>query len=188
MSQNLKLTRNKIKNKLLNLSSQEVATAAQKVTHKIITHKIYKQAQHIACYVPIDNEIDIWAVIKNIWLTGKYCYLPALQPKINRLLQFVKFNEQDQLIKVRYNIPQPKITRKNTIAAHNLDLVIIPLIGFNEHSFRLGRGSGYYDKTFAFKQNNRNTKPYLLGVGYRWQQVKFIPNSWDMVMNEAITP
>lgn len=186
MPQKLRFARDKIKNKLLNLSYKEITTAAQKITHKIITHKIYNNAQHIACYIPIDNEIDVWPVIKNIWLTGKHCYLPAMQPKINNLLQFIKFNEQDKLIKVKYNIPQPKITRKNTIAAHNLDLVIIPLIGFNENGFRLGRGAGYYDRTFAFKQNN--SKPYLLGVGYRWQQVKFIPNSWDIVMNEIITP
>ena len=190
MPQNLNLIRQENKKKLRNLPQNNCVTATQKITPKIIKHVLFSNSQNIACYVPIENEINVWAIIKTIWQLQKNCYLPAIHPKIKNQLQFVKFNERDKLTIEKYKIPQPKICQNKIIASQDLDLVIVPLIGFNTDGFRIGRGAGYYDRAFAFKQQqqNPNTKPYLLGVGYKWQQVKFTPNSWDIAMNEVITP
>jgi 5-formyltetrahydrofolate cyclo-ligase len=187
MPQNLKPLRQQIKKKLQNLNAESCLTTSQTVATKIIATKIFVQSQNIACYIPIKNEIDVWPIIKAIWSCGKNCYLPTFEPKTKHYLQFVKFNERDRLTIVKYNIPQPKIYLKKIIAPQDLDLVIVPLLGFNTERFRLGRGAGYYDHTFAFKKQNPKIKPYLLGAGYTWQRIDFEQHTWDMMLDEIVT-
>ncbi len=188
MSENRKLIRKKIKAKLQNLAPKARVLAAQNIATKIINSEIFIHSQNIACYAPIKNEINTWPIIKNIWEQGKNCYLPACYPEGERKLCFVQFLLDDRLLEMeRYGVLVPEITPKKTIALQDLDLVIIPLLGFTDTRFRLGRGAGYYDYTFAFKkQTALPIKPYLIGVGYECQRVEFMPQSWDVMMDEIV--
>lgn len=62
------------------------------------------------------------------------------------------------------------------------DAVIVPVFGFNEHGYRLGHGSGWYDKFLA-------TQPQALkiGVGYENTLVDFEPEPHDVRMDIVIT-
>lgn len=186
MQQNLNNLRQQIKKKLQALAPNLCLTASQKITAKIVTSKVFIHSKNIACYISIDNEIDIWPVIETIWHQEKNCYLPVCDAEIKNPLHFVKFSEHDELATTKYNIPEPKTCSPIFIEPQELDLVIVPLLGFNNNSFRLGRGAGCYDRTFAFKQHNPEIKPHLLGVGYKWQLVEFKPDPWDVAMDEVI--
>jgi len=170
--------RKQIKTKLQNLTPKSRAISSKKIATKIINSDIFIHSQNIACYIPIENEVDTRLIIETIWQQGKNCYLPAFASNTKKCLCFVKFMPNDPLLKVNEKIISPK----------NLDLVIVPLIGFNSDNFRLGRGAGCYDITFEFKLHIKNlSKPYLLGIGYKWQHIKFEPNLWDVAMDEIIT-
>lgn len=179
--------RQQIKKKLRSLTPELCLVASQKITSKITTSEIFIHSQNIACYIPIENEIDVWPIIKIIWQQGKNCYLPAFDPNTKNHLQFIRFFEHNKLEIKKYKILEPKICRAKNIAPQNLDLAIVPLLGFNSNRFRLGRGAGCYDRTFAFKQQNPKTKLHLLGVGYEWQHVEFEPNPWDVAMDEIVS-
>lgn len=181
-----KVLRQQIKEKLQNLAPNDCLASSQKITNKITENQIFISSKKIACYMPIDNEIDIWPIIRIIWQQKKICYLPSVNQKIKYNLQFIEFQEHDQLITSEYNIQEPKFSIEKVIAPQNLDLVIVPLLGFNCDNFRLGRGAGCYDRTFAFKLQQLKTKPYLLGIGYNWQQIEFEQKPWDIAMNEII--
>ena len=178
------LLRQQIKKKLLSLTPDVCSAASQKITTKITKNPIFVSSQNIACYIPVDNEIDVWPIIEIIWQQKKNCFLPTLDPKIKNHLQFIKFCKNDKLIISKYNIPEPEFSPEKTITAQDLDLAIVPLLGFNHNCFRLGRGAGCYDRTFEFKKKNSKAKPYLLGAGYKWQQIEFEPKPWDVPMDE----
>ena len=175
------------KEKLQKLSLDIRFTSSQKIATKIIASKIFTQSKNIACYIPIEHEINIWKIIKIIWQQNKNCYLPALDSNKKYYLQFVKFQKQDKLIKTKYKILEPKIILNKIIAPQDLDLVIIPLLGFNNNLFRLGRGAGCYDRTFEFKKQDHQKNPHLLGIGYNLQHIEFEPKPWDVAMNEIIS-
>jgi 5-formyltetrahydrofolate cyclo-ligase len=179
--------RQQIRKKLRTLTPEICVAASQKITSEILESEVFSQSQNIACYVPIENEIDVWPIIKTIWLLGKNCYLPVIDPTKKHSLQFVKFNEHNELIIAKCKIPQPKICPEKIITPHNLDLAIVPLIGFNDNLFRLGRGTGHYDRAFELKRQTPKAKPYLLGVGYEWQGVEFEPKQWDVKMDAVVT-
>lgn len=179
--------RQRTRENMQNLSKKFCVSASQRITAWVLKSKIFAESQNIACYIPINNEVDTWLIISTIWLQGKNCYLPVFTPKTQDYLQFIKFNKYDKLITSKYKIPEPKVVLEKSITPQNLDLSIIPLIGFNSNLFRLGQGAGCYDRAFDFKKQNKEIKPYLLGIGYEHQHVEFRQNSWDMVMDSVIT-
>lgn len=165
------------------------SVVSQKIATKIIQSEIFIRSKDIGIYIPIENEVDTWAVIKTICEEGKNCYLPAFFSDAKNRLCFVKFMSGDRLLPGKMGkVLEPEILPEKIISPEKLDLVIVPLLGFTDTRYRLGRGNGCYDNTFAFKNPpNPLLKPYLIGVGYKCQQMEFEPDPWDVVMDEIVT-
>jgi len=152
--------------------------AAAKSARDILSHSpIFQKSQHIACYYPLNDEFDCLPIIQAIWESDKNCYLPVLA---NNLLCFKRYQENTQLALNRYNIPEP--AQEESIALEKLDLVIVPLVGFDQQGHRLGMGAGYYDRTF------HNLDGSLLGLAYESQQALELPSdSWDVPLRAVLT-
>ena len=186
---NFKLLREQIKSRLNNLSAESRAISSQRISQKIIQSPVFIRSQNIACYIPIEHEVNTWTIIKSIWDQGKNCYIPAFCPRDRYHLCFVKFVVGDKLLPVeKFKVLSPKIIPERIIDPKKLDLVITPLVGFTSTGFRLGRGAGCFDRTFTFKKQTQSlSAPYLLGIGHTCQQIDFVPNSWDMAMDEIVS-
>ena len=50
------------------------------------------------------------------------------------------------------------------------DILLVPLLGFDDHGYRLGYGGGYYDRTLAGLPNTR-----VIGIAYAGQRMDFLP-------------
>jgi 5-formyltetrahydrofolate cyclo-ligase len=86
-----------------------------------------------------------------------------------------------------FGILEPKVGRK--IEARRLDLVLTPLVAFDDRGVRLGVGRGYYDRAFKFlRHRSRWRRPKLLGVAYELQRVApLTPSSWDVPLWGVVT-
>jgi 5-formyltetrahydrofolate cyclo-ligase len=75
------------------------------------------------------------------------------------------------------------------IAARDLDLVIVPLLGFDNACHRIGMGGGYYDRSFAFARRLRHiSAPFMLGFAHEAQRVDQLPQRpWDVPMDAVVT-
>ena len=176
--------RKKLLTKRNKISSIKQQSASKQITQKILSSKIFKQSKNIAFYLATAGEIDTWELITKALAAKKHCFLPVVEGK---QLYFIHYLEGDLLYKNKWHILEPQHDQAKLIVPEKLDLVIVPLVGFNGNNFRLGMGKGYYDRTFAFKLIQPNCRPYLLGVAYSWQKVDFIPQSWDVPVQEIIT-
>jgi 5-formyltetrahydrofolate cyclo-ligase len=150
---------------------------------------LFKNAQRIACYLAQGSEFDLQPIIELIWKTHKKCYLPVLTQGEEKSLHFIAYDAEDQLQTNCYGIQEPCLSLEKEVPANTLDLVLVPLIGFDLAWHRLGSGSGYYDRTFAFLlENPRPREPCFIGVGYNMQQLDSIPfDAWDVPLDGVLT-
>jgi len=143
----------------------------------------WQQSRHIALYLPNDGEVDLTALRRLD--RGKQLYLPCLRP--DRSLRFIAWTPGTILRKNRYGIGEPPIVHGALRRAAELDLILMPLVGFDHAGNRLGMGGGFYDRTLATLKN-RPGKPWLVGAAFELQRHPGLPHApWDIPLDYMLT-
>jgi 5-formyltetrahydrofolate cyclo-ligase len=142
--------------------------------------------------LPSDGEIDPIYVIEQAWLRGKQVYLPVLQPlrgKLKNSLYFAPFEPGSIMRANKYGIQEPAIHPSNWLRAQQIDLMLVPLVAFDAGNNRLGMGGGFYDRSLAHRNiQQRNTRPYLIGLAHELQKTNQLPvENWDIRMDAIAT-
>lgn len=165
------------------LSPQEQQQASLKLIRQLTTLPQFLRAQHIALYLSNDGEINPAALAQQIWKMGKQTYLPVVRPDKPQDMWFVEYRATSVLTPNRFGILEPDFRSNRRIAPHFLDMVLMPLVGFDRQGARLGMGGGFYDRCFAFKQKKPDGRPYLIGLAHQCQEVDSLVNAaWDIPM------
>lgn len=168
------------------ISFEERATAAEQAADLFCKTTLFKNSKNIACYLARKDEFDCMPLIQKLWETHKHCYLPVLTEKNENSLIFKSYQKHDKLHFNKFHILEPENTK--IIAADDLDLAILPLVGFDATGNRLGMGAGYYDKTFAYLCEKSGHHCKLIGLAYQLQQVFSLPRDpWDVPLNGVLT-
>lgn len=163
------------------LTAEQQIQAGRDLAEIILRQPSLAESQHVALYLANDGEIDPGILISRLWEQGKRCYLPVIAKDNGRVLSFITYQPETLLIKNKYGIPEPEYKEKFIIPPQELDLVLMPLTGFDEKGRRLGMGGGYYDRTFEFIRTAG--KPLLTGLAHECQKVANIPTEhWDIPM------
>ena len=132
----------------------------------------FMRARNVALYMANDGEIDPAPIAQQLWKMEKHCFLPVLRPDKRRDLWFVEYKPNAQLTNNRFGIPEPDFRKQHKMSAQLLDVVLMPLVGFDRSGARLGMGGGFYDATFSFKQKKSAGKPVLVGLAHACQEVE----------------
>jgi len=163
----------------------------QHTSHQIFTRLL--QSSHVACsqtiagYLAVNGEVDLQPLFEWAWYQGKTCYLPVV---LHQVLAFVPYTPHTVLVRNRFGILEPHVTESTCfLPASDLDLVLTPLVAFDAQGNRLGRGAGYYDRSFSFLLNSPGLcKPYLIGIAYEWQKTDLLtPAPWDVPLHAVAT-
>jgi 5-formyltetrahydrofolate cyclo-ligase len=187
MPARLPALRTRIRQQRRALTAQEARQHAARLAEHAVHHPLLRQRQHIAAYLAHDGEIDPAPLLQRLREQGKSIYLPVLMPFEHGKLWFAHYRPGDTLVANRFGIPEP--ARLRLVAPRNLDLVLTPLIAFDDAGHRIGMGGGYYDRSFAFLHNrNHWRRPLLLGLAYEFQHLSNItPRSWDVPLDGIAT-
>jgi len=171
------------------LGQEKQALLSQAAVQQLARHRAFLAAKHIACYLPNDGELDLTYLISQAWTMGKSVYLPVLSLDHRNHLHFLSYQPEDRLVTNRFGIPEPVMRPHNMIDIKRLDLVLMPLVGFDSTGNRLGMGGGFYDRSFAFLRRRQHwRKPKLIGAAYDCQEVKLLSrNPWDVPLSGIMT-
>lgn len=168
------------------LPARERARAADRLARHLVRTRPFRRARRVACFLSSDGEIDTNPVIRAAWRLGKQVYLPTLAPFGPRRLWFRRYRPNTPLERNRYGIPEPRGGRR--LDGRELDLVLTPLVAFDDRGRRLGMGGGYYDRTFAHLRQLSWQRPRLLGLAYAFQRVGPLPaEPWDVPLCGVVT-
>ena len=168
------------------LTTLEQKRAAVSLKNQLLSMPEFLRAKRIALYLPNDGEIDPSLLIEQAKKMGKTCFLPVLQPLVENRLWFVRYDSNTPMTRNRFGIPEPKLRafadkQRNRCHPKDLDLVLFPLVAFDEQGGRMGMGGGFYDRTFAFTQHRLFSKPTLIGLAHECQKVDALPTAnWDI--------
>lgn len=118
---------------------------------------------------------------------GKACYLPIVPKRFGRPMRFARLGATTRWYDNRFGIAEnydPRPAR-----ARQMDVIFLPLVGFDLNGNRLGMGGGFYDATLAFLRSRRAwRKPVLVGTAFELQKMDSIPSeAWDARLDFVVT-
>ena len=144
----------------------------------------YRRARRIALYLAFDGEPSLAPLVDAARRHRKQLYVPVLH---GMTMTFAELEHGAKLAANFFGIMEPKVGPK--IDARDLDLVLTPLVAFDDRGVRLGIGRGYYDRAFKFLRHRSHwRRPKLLGVAYELQRVApLTPSSWDVPLWGVVT-
>ncbi|WP_371188728.1 5-formyltetrahydrofolate cyclo-ligase [Thalassotalea maritima] len=185
--------RQQIRQKRKALSANQQQSASREIVKQLANNRHIGAAQHIAVYLANDGELDLSLFIDWCWRQGKHVYLPVIHPFAKGHLLFLHYQSTTKLQANHYGIAEPALNVTQVLPASQLDVIITPLVAFDNAGNRMGMGGGFYDRTFAAiatsKQRTQQANPPVvarIGVAHRCQQVDSIPiEAWDMPLTDT---
>jgi 5-formyltetrahydrofolate cyclo-ligase len=165
-------------------------SASVKLLQQLTQQSWFKNSKHIALYLANDGEIDCAPIIQLLQRQHKKVYLPVLHPINHRQLFMIEFDQHTPMRYNRFGIKEPQLKRSRITPIERLNLILMPLVGFDRQGNRLGMGGGFYDTTLEKVVNQRWRKsPIRVGVAHNCQEVELLPTEpWDIPLHAIITP
>ncbi len=175
------MNKSAIRKKLLNYRKKNFSrnlTICPIMFFKFLEKKKLK-SKIIGGYYPFNYELNILDILKKLEKKNYILSLPRVAK--NNKMDFFQWSFNDPLRINKYGIPET-ISNKKIIP----NILLIPLVGFDDQLNRLGYGGGYYDRYLSkFKDDDKIIK---IGIGFSFQKVKNLPlNRYDKKLDYIIT-
>lgn len=156
-------------------------SAAIQCAQVLTRHRWFRSARHIGVYLDVGSELSTAPLIETAWSHQRSIYLPRIRD--NGQMDFYAYRPGQVLRGNRHGIAEPVGRRRRS--PRQLDLIIIPLVGFDRHGYRLGAGGGYYDRLLT---RCLPARPLRIGYAFSAQEVPELPHEpWDQQLHAVVT-
>ena len=146
-----------------------------KVQARFLATPYYQKARTVALYAPIRGEVPTRDILIAALQDDKIVCYP-LSHVHGRILSFRAIKSESELEPGRLGVREPT-NSSELIPVDQIDLFVVPGLGFSKDGKRLGRGGGYYDATLraAIARSRR------VGLAFNDQIVDTLPTTADDV-------
>ena len=158
--------------------ASERPRAAGAIDRALASLGLPRPGTRISAFHPFDGEIDPSVALERARLLGCRIYYPVVTSLRSRRMRFVASSGD---------------AARDAVSPRWLDLVLVPLVGFDARGNRLGMGAGLYDRHFAFLRHRRAwRRPLLVGLAFDVQRVERLAEAahdvplWAVVTERAI--
>lgn len=182
------------------LTSNQQADAARAVLSQAINHKVFRHCARVAIYLTNEGELNTQPIIDYLWAQNIDVYLPVLHPFSKGYLVFLHYTASTKMKTNIYGILEPALDVTLLCPAAQLDIIITPLVAFDDNGNRMGMGGGFYDRTLKqiATQNIAHEKAVnsadqkqtrLIGLAHDEQKTISLPiQVWDIPLPFILTP
>lgn len=166
------------------MSRSERRLAEKKLCGHLETIGVVRRAKRLAVYLSIDGEPNLTITIFEAQKRRATILVPIIYGKT---LRFSSLNDRPVLRKNRLGIQEP--CSRTYVSPLQLDVVLVPLVAFDNHGTRVGMGAGYYDRYFQFLAlRTQWRRPKMIGIGYEFQRMDNLQRQpWDVPLWGAVT-
>ena len=137
----------------------------------------------VAGYWPIRTELDPRPLMQQLAAAGLTTALPAT-PQPGKPLIFHLWQEGDPVIEGLYGTsePAPEAPRCEP------DILLVPMLAFDNAGYRLGYGGGFYDRSLAALRAI-NPAVRAVGIAFGAQRIDLVPRGeHDARLDAVLTP
>lgn len=171
-----KTLREQMLRKRMAFSAIEIVKTSQAIARHFVDHPILAFAPSVAGYSAMRNEVDVMPILAFMQNLNKKTALPRITKKQlpikgEEVLSFHHFQFGNTLETHALGMKEPLATSPEFIP----EIILVPLLAFNESGYRLGYGGGYYDRTMQALRTEAKA-PLFIGVAYSWQEVPHLPH------------
>jgi len=173
--------RKEIKEKRRKLSKEENRKKSKEIKERLFGLKEFMGAETVLFYISYDGEVFTHDMIKEA-MKEKRVVVP-ISNKEDCSLSLSELNNLGDLEIGSYNILEPKKDCRKKVSIDEIDLIIVPGVGFDEHGCRMGNGIGYYDSLLKDSSNALN-----VALAFECQIVDEIPTEkHDIPVDKIVT-
>jgi len=133
-------------------------------------------------FIPFGNEIDILPLVERALAQEKALLIPRFNHATDSYQAVQVVEPGRELVRGPFGVQEPAASCP-VFPLNQLDVTLVPGLGFDRAGRRLGRGKGHYDRLLA------DASGEFWGVGHDCQLVAELPGeSHDVVLNCIATP
>lgn len=143
------------------LSDEERCRAAASVFDMLEKTAAFIMADNILMYHSLPDELSTHRFLEK-WAGLKHFFLPRVNGVNLDILPY----DRSTLRLGAFHIEEP--TGDETCSINDIDLIVVPGVGYDPEGNRVGRGKGYYDRLLG------DTRATKIGVAYDFQVVDSI--------------
>lgn len=179
--------RDSMRSARLKLSASQRIAAADALVASLEQLPEFLVDSRVAGYWAVTGELPLHAAYTRLRARDQAYHLPIISA--GNHLAFAAWQPGRPLKNNRFGIPEPDVLVSDRMAPSELELVLVPLLGFDRKGHRLGSGGGFYDRSFSFLQSAaRPAQPLMVGIGYHFQEVDSLaPRPWDVALDFIAT-
>ncbi len=176
--------REKLLNKRSRLDKKEVDNRSKLIKERLFRLKEFNLAAKIMFYLAFKKEVATEVMIKSALKIGKKVVVPISDKENKELILSEIKDYQQELAAGSYGILEPKEKYRREVDKKELDLIIVPGVGFDNSGNRIGYGAGYYDR-FLSQISQEISK---IALAYEVQLVDKIKiNQYDIPVDKIVT-
>ncbi len=168
------------------LPADEVQHRSATIADQFFANFVLQPGQTVHVFLPIikNNEVNTWLIIERLRLEHPDVRVAVPVTDVaQNILTHHHLTDEAILVENLWGIPEPQDAL--LILAPEVDVVLIPLLAFDETGHRVGYGKGFYDRFLA------DCRPDVLKVGLSLEPpVETItdPNPFDVPLDAVVMP
>ncbi len=158
----------------------------KKIFLSLFSLPIVQQASVFLSYVSFKKEVATHQIIRHLLFKKKWVAVPYITSRDE--LGYATIQDFDRDLEPgKFGILEPPIVlrKKSPLPPHlHLEVVLVPVVAFDQQNCRLGHGRGYFDRFL----NQLSPRPLTIGLAYQFQYIERVPrHSHDYLLDCIVT-
>jgi 5-formyltetrahydrofolate cyclo-ligase len=139
--------RRELKARLARIRPEDRVEKSRRICGYVLQSQPYQSAAGVMLFLSMPHEVDTTPLILAAWQDGKTVVVPKVSWEQRHIIPVEINSLETGLEKDKMGLRTP--ISGVPVPYEEIDLIIVPGLGFDRQGNRLGRGGSYYDRFFA---------------------------------------